>query len=67
MDSGGLQASNEPMMEDLHAYMATESARMVKMFEEPDIEPWTEMEKRSNGSTDLLSVLGGRRSDEADL
>ena len=55
------------MMEDLHAYMATESARMAKMFEEPDIDPWTEMEKRSNGSIDLVSVLGGRRSNEADL
>ena len=36
------------------------------MFEEPDIEPGTEVEKRSNGSIYLLSVLGGKGSNEAD-
>ena len=37
------------------------------MFKETDIEPWTEVKKWSNGSIYLKAVLGGRRSDEADL
>ena len=62
-----LQASHENTMEDVHAFMAVESARMGKVFEEANAEPWTEVEKRSNGSIDLESALGGRKSDNIDL
>ena len=40
---------------------------MGKVFEEANVEPWTEVEKRSNGCIDLESALGGRKSDNIDL
>ena len=62
-----LQASEEPTMEDLHAFSAIESARFAKLFEEDSIELWTEAEKRSNTELDLQFMLGGRRCDDEDV
>ena len=62
-----LKASDDITMEDMHAFTAIESARMGKVFEEVNIEPWTEVEKRSNSSIQLDSAVGGRRSNNVDL
>ena len=62
-----LQSSNEITMEDMHAFTAIENARMGKVFEEADVEAWTEVEKRSNKIIALESALGGKRSNNADL
>ena len=66
-DSQVLQASDEITMEDMHAFTAIESARTGKVFEEANVESWTEVEKRSNSGIVLESALGGRRSNDADL
>ena len=54
-------------MEELHAFAAIESARKAKVFEECDIEPWTEIAKRANNNIDVLSAVGGKWCTETDV
>ena len=66
-DLQALQSSRKITMEDMHAFTALESARIGKVFEEANIESWTEIAKQSNNTIDLESALGGRRSNNVDL
>ena len=68
-------AKTKDILSGIHYYHQRPSSAMQQAHESAasngrvgtDIEPWTEVEKWSNGSIYLKAVLGGRRSDEADL
>ena len=62
-----LESSEQMTMEELHAFAAIESARKAKVFEECNIEPWTEIEKRANNNIDVPSAVGGKWCTESDV